>query len=82
MTKEQASMLVDDILKDKPDIIDRGELANILGVSYASVPKEVASRNIPLMTENIVGSWKRIKVHKTVLKQHLINQYTKNQEEK
>ena len=77
MDKEKASELVDGILKDSEDIIDRGELAKLLGISYASVPKEIESRKIPIMTENVVGSWKRIKVHKPVLRQYLIEQYTK-----
>ena len=54
----------------------------MLGVSYASVPKEIKEKEVPVMSDNKVGSWNRIKVHKPVLRQYLINKYTKNQEEK
>ena len=82
MTIEQSTDIVDNILKDYPEILSRGDLAKVLGVSYASVPKEIKEKEVPIMSDNKVGSWNRIKVHKPVLRQYLINKYTKNQEEK
>lgn len=82
MNIEQSTDIVDNILKDYPEILSRGDLAKVLGVSYASVPKEIKEKEVPVMSDNKVGSWNRIKVHKPVLRQYLINKYTKNQEEK
>ena len=82
MNIEQSTDIVDNILKDYPEILSRGDLAKVLGVSYASVPKEIKEKEVPVMSDNKVGSWNRIEVHKPVLRQYLINKYTKNQEEK
>lgn len=68
--------IVDDTLKDFPDILNRGDLAKVLDVNYASVPSVVDRDKIPTMTVNEAGSWNRIKVHKAVLRKFLIDRYT------
>ena len=77
MTQSEVEKIVDGVLEDKPDILERRDLAKVLGISYAMVPKIVERDGLPTMTNAEQGSWKRIKVHKPVIRQILIDKYLK-----
>ena len=68
---------IDTLLADYGTLIDRHDLAAILGVTYQYVPKELKRLGIPTLATE--GNWSRIKIHKEVLKSVLLDHYNKNE---
>jgi len=76
MTNEQIEVELDAILENYPGVVDRKDIAKICGISYHQVPKFIKDNDVPTLDGKTDSDWKRIRVHKGILKLALIETYS------
>lgn len=73
--------IVDDILEKYDEVIDRRGIAEILDIHYNDVPKQAKKQDLPVLGSNN-SDYGRIKIHKAVFKEYLVEQYSRKQKSK
>ena len=73
LTEEQITSAVQELLQPYPAILTKKHIMEILNITRPTLIKMLDNNELPVMGDK--AKWSHTKIHKTVFKQYLMEQY-------